>query len=94
MARVFAFTSPYNISSLSVWLRQAASQKGSQRASLTALLAAWLGHTVGLSLSGLMDAKTYSYADKAGVTFLDSKKRRLFSSVARLTNVSMKRAGQ
>ena len=43
---------------------------------------------------GLMDTKTYSYADKAGVTFLDSKKRRLFSSVARLTNVSMKRAGQ
>ena len=43
---------------------------------------------------GLNDAKTYSYADKAGVTFSDSKKRRLFSSVARLTNVSMKRAGQ
>ena len=42
---------------------------------------------------GLNDAKTYSYADKAGVTFADSKKRRLFSSVARLTNVSIKRAG-
>jgi type IV pilus assembly protein PilW len=42
---------------------------------------------------GLNDAKTYSYADKAGVTFSDSKKRRLFSSVARLTNVSIKRAG-
>ena len=42
---------------------------------------------------GLNDAKTYNYADKAGVTFADSKKRRLFSSVARLTNVSIKRAG-
>ena len=42
---------------------------------------------------GSNDAKTYSYADKAGVTFADSKKRRLFSSVARLTNVSIKRAG-
>ncbi|MGB0450246.1 MAG: PilW family protein, partial [Porticoccaceae bacterium] len=42
---------------------------------------------------GLNDAKTYSYADKAGITFADSKKRRLFSSVARLTNVSIKRAG-
>jgi type IV pilus assembly protein PilW len=42
---------------------------------------------------GLNDAKTYSYADKTGVTFADSKKRRLFSSVARLTNVSIKRAG-
>ena len=42
---------------------------------------------------GLNDAKTYSYADKAGITFSDSKKRRLFSSVARLTNVSIKRTG-
>jgi type IV pilus assembly protein PilW len=42
---------------------------------------------------GLNDPKTYSYADKAGITFSDSKKRRLFSSVARLTNVSIKRAG-
>jgi|TARA_B110000879_G_scaffold127041_1_gene167457 type IV pilus assembly protein PilW len=42
---------------------------------------------------GLNDAKIYSYADKAGITFSDSKKRRLFSSVARLTNVSIKRAG-
>lgn len=42
---------------------------------------------------GLNDAKTYSYADKVGVTFADSKKRRLFSAVARLTNVSIKRAG-
>lgn len=45
------------------------------------------------SAPSLNDAKTYSYADKAGVTFADSKKRRLFSSVARLTNVSIKRAG-
>lgn len=43
---------------------------------------------------GLDDVKTYAYADKSGVTFPDSKKRRLFSSVARLANVSMKRAGQ
>ena len=42
---------------------------------------------------GLDDAKTYTYGDKAGITFADSKKRRLFSSVARLTNVSIKRAG-
>ena len=42
---------------------------------------------------GLGDGKTYSYADKAGITFSDSKKRRLFSGVARLTNVSIKRAG-
>jgi type IV pilus assembly protein PilW len=42
---------------------------------------------------GLADGKTYSYADKAGITFSDSKKRRLFSAVARLTNVSIKRAG-
>ena len=42
---------------------------------------------------GLADGKTYSYADKAGLTFSDSKKRRLFSGVARLTNVSIKRAG-
>lgn len=43
---------------------------------------------------GLNDTKSYTYADKAGITFSDSKKRRLFSSVARLTNVSIKRAGQ
>ena len=42
---------------------------------------------------GLDDAKTYAYADKTAITFADSKKRRLFSSVARLTNVSIKRAG-
>jgi len=42
---------------------------------------------------GLNDPKTYAYADKAGITFSDSKKRRLFSTVARLTNVSIKRAG-
>jgi type IV pilus assembly protein PilW len=42
---------------------------------------------------GLNDAKIYSYADKVGVTFSDSKKRRLFSSVVRLTNVSIKRTG-
>ena len=42
---------------------------------------------------GLSDSKTYSYADKSGITFSDSKKRRLFSTVARLTNVSIKRAG-
>ena len=42
---------------------------------------------------GLADGKTYSYADKAGITFSDSKKRRLFSAVARLTNVSIKRSG-
>ena len=41
----------------------------------------------------LADGKTYSYADKAGITFSDSKKRRLFSAVARLTNVSIKRSG-
>ena len=41
---------------------------------------------------GLADGKTYSYADKAGITFSDSKKRRLFSGVARLTNVSIKRS--
>jgi len=42
---------------------------------------------------GQADGKTYSYADKAGITFSDSKKRRLFSAVARLTNVSIKRSG-
>ena len=42
---------------------------------------------------GLSDGKTYSYADRAGITFSDSKKRRLFSAVARLTNVSIKRSG-
>ena len=42
---------------------------------------------------GLADGKTYSYADRVGITFSDSKKRRLFSGVARLTNVSIKRAG-
>ena len=41
---------------------------------------------------GLSDGKTYSYADRAGITFSDSKKRRLFSAVARLTNVSIKRS--
>jgi len=42
---------------------------------------------------GLSDGKTYAYADKAGITFSDSKKRRLFSAVVRLTNVSIKRSG-
>jgi type IV pilus assembly protein PilW len=42
---------------------------------------------------GAANAKTFTYADKVGVTFVDRKKRRLFSSVARLTNVSIKRAG-
>lgn len=42
---------------------------------------------------GLSDSKTYAYADKSGITFSDSKKRRLFSTVSRLTNVSIKRAG-
>lgn len=42
---------------------------------------------------GLADGKAYTYADKVSVTFPDSKKRNLFSSVARLTNVSIKRAG-
>ncbi len=45
------------------------------------------------SAPGANDPKTYAYADKAGITFSDSKKRHLFSSVARLTNVSIKRAG-
>ncbi|MDG1819036.1 MAG: PilW family protein [Porticoccaceae bacterium] len=42
---------------------------------------------------GLNDPKAYTYADKVNVTFGDSKKRRLFTVVARLTNISIKRAG-
>lgn len=44
---------------------------------------------------GLPDNKTYSYAGKtvdAAAIFNDRKKRRLFTTVARLSNISMKRS--